>query len=47
MSSLAIAGLNLRGISLSSVGRRFVAYLAFDNVDVANMAVQILVKLDA
>lgn len=45
MSCLAIAGINLRGISLSSVGRRFVAYLAFDSVDVANMAVQVLVKL--
>lgn len=45
MSCLAIAGINLRGISLSSVGKRFVAYLAFDSVDVANLAVQVLVKL--
>lgn len=46
MARLAIAGINLRGISISSVGRRFVAYLAFDNVDVATQAVQILVTMD-
>ena len=46
MARLAIAGINLRGISISSVGKRFAAYLAFDNVDIANMAVQILVTMD-
>lgn len=46
MARLAIAGINLRGISISSVGRRFAAYLAFDNVDVATQALQILVTMD-
>lgn len=46
MSRLAIAGINLRGISISAIGRRFAAYLAFDNVDVATMAVQVLVTMD-
>jgi hypothetical protein len=46
MSCLAIAGINLRGISLSSVGKRFVAYLAFDGPDTATMALQVLVKLE-
>ena len=46
MSRLAIAGINLRGISLSSVGRGFAAYLAFDSVDLATTALQVLVTLD-
>ncbi len=46
MSHLAVAGINLRGISISSVGRRFAAYLAFDDVDTATMALQILVNLE-
>jgi hypothetical protein len=46
MSHLAVAGINLRGISISSVGDRFAAYLAFDNPDVATMALQILATLD-
>src|SRR5262249_52794271 len=33
MSRLAIAGVNLRGLSISAVGNRFAAYLAFDNPD--------------
>ena len=46
MSRLAVAGINLRGLSISSLGRRFAAYLAFDNPDVATMALQILATMD-
>jgi hypothetical protein len=46
MSRLAVAGINLRGISISALGGRFNAYLAFDNADVATMALQILATLD-
>jgi hypothetical protein len=46
MSRLAIGGLNLRGLSLSSLGDRFAAYLAFDNPDTATLAVQLLAGLD-
>jgi hypothetical protein len=46
MSRLAVAGINLRGISISAVANRFAAYLAFDNPDVAAMALQILATLD-
>jgi hypothetical protein len=46
MSQLAIAGINLRGIAISAVGRRFAAYLAFDGVDSAAMAMQILVNIE-
>jgi len=42
MSRLAIAGVNLRGLSISSVGNRFAAYLAFDNPDVVTQAIQVL-----
>jgi hypothetical protein len=45
MSRLAVAGINLRGVSISAMGGRFSAYLAFDNVDVATMAVQVLATL--
>ena len=47
MSGLAIAGINLRGIAVSALGARFVAYLAFDDADVATMATQILATIDA
>jgi len=46
MSKLAIAGINLRGIALSHLGKRFAAYLAFDNVDTLTIAVQILATID-
>jgi hypothetical protein len=46
MSKLAIAGINLRGLSVSCVGKRFAAYLAFDNLDTLTMAVQILATID-
>ncbi len=45
MSRLAVAGINLRGLSISSVGHRFAAYMAFDNADVATMAIQVLASL--
>jgi hypothetical protein len=45
MSRLAAAGINLRGVSVSALGERFVAYLAFDNADIVTLAVQILATL--
>jgi hypothetical protein len=42
MSRLAVAGLQLRGLSISAVGERFAAYLAFDNADTATLALQVL-----
>jgi hypothetical protein len=46
MAKLAIAGINLRGLSVSCIGKRFAAYLAFDSVDTLTMAVQILATID-
>ena len=46
MSQLAVAGLNLRGLSVSAVGDRFAAYLAFDNADTATQAIQVLTALE-
>jgi hypothetical protein len=46
MSQLAVAGLNLRGLSVSAVGTRFAAYLAFDNPDTATQAIQVLAALN-
>ncbi len=45
MSRLAVAGINLRGLAISSVGDRIAAYLAFDSADSAALARQILVTL--
>ena len=45
MSRLAVAGFDLRGLSVSAVGDRFAAYLAFDNPDVAALALQVLATL--
>jgi hypothetical protein len=45
MSHLAVAGINLQGLSISAVGDRFAAYLAFDNCDVATQALQLLATL--
>ena len=45
MSRLAVAGINLRGLSISSVGDRLAAYLAFDSPDSAALGRQILVTL--
>lgn len=46
MSRLAVAGINLRGVSISSMHGRFCAYLAFDNADIATLALQVLATLD-
>jgi hypothetical protein len=46
MSALAVANVNLRGLSISAVGHRFAAYLAFDNADTATIALQVLANLD-
>ena len=46
MSRLAVAGVDLRGISISQVSHRFAAYLAFDNPDTATMALQVLATID-
>jgi hypothetical protein len=45
MSHLAVAGINLRGLSVSAVGNRFAAYLAFDNPDIATQALQLLATI--
>jgi hypothetical protein len=47
MSRLAIAGINLRGFSLSSALPHFSAYLAFDDHDDLTHAVQVLATIDA
>jgi hypothetical protein len=46
MSRLAIAGINLRGISISNLGGHFAAYLAFDDPDTLTMALQVLATLE-
>ena len=43
--ALATAGVNLRGLSATSLGRHFVAYFAFDSETDAEKAVSILDKL--
>src|SRR5262249_11728518 len=45
MSQLAVAGINLRGLSISALGDRFAAYLAFDNADTAALALRLLANL--
>jgi hypothetical protein len=45
MSLLAVAGINLRGISISTVGDRMAAYLGFDSEDSVALAVQVLATL--
>jgi hypothetical protein len=45
MSQLAVAGINLRGLSISTLGNRFAAYLAFDNPDTAALALRVLATL--
>ncbi|HLN27998.1 MAG TPA: hypothetical protein VK395_09645 [Gemmataceae bacterium] len=45
MSRLAVAGINLRGLSISVVGERFAANLAFDHPDTAGLAIQVLATL--
>ena len=43
--ALASAGLNLRGLSAASLGRKFVAYFAFDTATDADKATGVLKKL--
>jgi hypothetical protein len=45
MSRLAVAGINLRGLSISAVGDRMAAYLAFDSPDSATLGLQVLATL--
>lgn len=45
MSRLAVAGINLRGLSVSALGPRFAAYLAFDSPDTATLGLQVLATL--
>jgi hypothetical protein len=45
MSRLAVAGINLRGLSISTVADRLAAYLAFDSPDSAALGRQILATL--
>ena len=46
MSSLAVAGINLRGLAVSCTAQHFTAYLAFDDADIATLAVQVLAALE-
>jgi hypothetical protein len=41
----ALAGINLQGLTMSVLGSKFVGYAAFDTVDDANRAAQILADL--
>jgi hypothetical protein len=46
MSRLAVAGINLRGLTLSTVDSHFTAYLVFDNADDVTHANQLLAGLN-
>jgi hypothetical protein len=43
----AIAGISFQGLTMAVVGNRFVGYVAFDSVNDANRAAQILADLGA
>jgi hypothetical protein len=45
MGWLAVGGINLRGVSLSTTDDRFTAYFAFDNHESARQAQQIFAEL--
>jgi hypothetical protein len=45
MSRIAVAGINLRGLSVSTLEHRYVSYLAFDNADDLTLAIQLLATL--
>lgn len=45
MSRLAVAGINLRGLSVSTLDKKFISYLAFDNADDLTHANQLLAGL--
>ena len=42
---LADAGINLRGLSAASIGRRAIVHLAFDSADDANKAMRLLKRM--
>ncbi len=44
-AALAAGGVNLRGLSASAIGKRFVAHLALDSAADATKAIRILKKL--
>jgi hypothetical protein len=43
----AMAGINLQGLTMTVLGNKFIGYAAFDTVDDANRAAQILADLGA
>jgi hypothetical protein len=45
MSRIAVAGINLRGLSVSTLEHRYASYLAFDNADDLTHAIQLLATL--
>jgi hypothetical protein len=45
MKQMAVAGINLRGLSISTLENRFLAFLAFDNHDIATLALRLLADL--
>jgi len=45
VTKMAEAGINLRGLSVSTLNHQFAAYLAFDHADDAAMAIQLLASL--
>jgi hypothetical protein len=45
MRQLAVAGINMRGLTVSTVNQQFACYLAFDNADDAGMAIRLLANL--
>jgi hypothetical protein len=45
MSRIAVAGINLRGLSVSIIDHRYASYLAFDNADDVTLAIQLLATL--
>ena len=47
MYRLAVAGINLPGMSISAVGDRFAAYLAFHNADDVTLAIRLFADMAA
>jgi hypothetical protein len=45
MYQLAVAGINVRGLSISAVADRFAAYIALDSPDSATLAIQLLANM--
>jgi hypothetical protein len=45
MSRIAVAGINLRGLSVSTLEHRFASYLLFENADDLTLAIQLLATL--